>query len=257
MILRAMLVLPLQSANLVRQTLCSSSPHRIDVVCATSRTDHLQACIEQETPDVVFLDPSIDDGETVRLWRAQMGLFPILVCLADTALHAVAAFEAGAAHFLLAPYQTDALHVALARAASKVVRYDRGLGNGNELRESEAPFRARILALPSSSGIDIRSVDDVIRVNGEGSYTRVTLLSQPPVVLSGCLGDLEQGFSRVGLVRVHRSHMINLSHVRQVRRGKSPIIRLSNGDEVDVSQTYRDILFDMLQVRIGRRQDRA
>ena len=95
MILRAMLVLPVQTANLVRSALCTSSPHRIDVVYQTARTESIQACIEQESPDVVFLDPSIDGGETVRTWRDSMGPFPILVCLADSASHAVAAFEAG------------------------------------------------------------------------------------------------------------------------------------------------------------------
>lgn len=257
MILRALLVLPTPTANFVRSVLTTASPHRIDVVGSTSRIADLNGLLENVESDVVFVDPTMDAGDTIRSWRGRVGAFPVLVCMTETAQHAVEAFEAGAAHFIVAPYTEESLHIALSRAAMRVVRYDRGTGNGSELRESSVPFRARILALPSHSGIDIRSVDDVIRVNGEGSYTRVTLQSQPAVILSKCLGDLEQGFSRVGLVRVHRSHMINLTHVRQVRRGKTPILKLSNGDEVDVSLTYRDILFDMLQLRIGRRQDRA
>ena len=59
------------------------------------------------------------------------------------------------------------------------------------------------------------------------------------------------------MLRVHRSHMINPDRVRRVRRGKTSVVELENGREVDVSDRYRGELYDWLQIRIGRRQDSA
>ncbi|MBK9184731.1 MAG: hypothetical protein IPM83_16985 [Ignavibacteria bacterium] len=41
---------------------------------------------------------------------------------------------------------------------------------------------------------------------------------------------------------------MNLLHVRKVVRGKTARILMSNGDEIDVSERYRDVLFEALNV---------
>jgi len=257
MFLRICLALPRHTATHVRLVLNELLDHKVEVVGETERAEDVKGLVQSTRADAVILDPAIDDGAMLRNWRSEFGGFPALICVTATAGFAVEAFEAGAVHFMMLPLASEHMAMAMNRAAQRIVRYDRGNGSQAELHEQAVPFRARILALPSAAGIDIRSVDEVIRVNGEGAYTKVTLQSQPPVILSKCLGELERTFTRVGLVRVHRSHMINLMHVRQVRRGKTPVIHLSNGDEVDISPTYRDIVFDMLHLRIGRREDRA
>jgi two-component system LytT family response regulator len=76
------------------------------------------------------------------------------------------------------------------------------------------------------------------------------------MIMSRPIGEYEVVLADAGLVRVHRSHMVNVDHIRRVRRGKTPIVELSNGAEVDVSESYREALFAFLQINGGRRHDR-
>lgn len=224
----------------------------VNVVGVARDSDELVVMTEHLRPDVIFHDPFIDNGETLKSWKQDFGQFPALVCVTNELFYAVDAFEAGAVHYLVSPFNRDSVTTAVNRVATKCLRH-RSERNGDYNHISEHGLRGRILTLPSQSGIDVRSVDEVVCVNGEGNYVRVVLSPDGSLLLSRSLGDLEKGLEDAGLLRVHRSHMVNVNHIRQLKRGKSPILRMSNGDEIDVSTRYRDTVMDLLRVRIARK----
>ena len=57
-------------------------------------------------------------------------------------------------------------------------------GNGDRARETRAPFHARVIALPGSGGIEVRSPDHLVSAHGEGGYTRIHLDDESPMLLS-------------------------------------------------------------------------
>ena len=101
----------------------------------------------------------------------------------------------------------------------------------------------------------MRGADQLLSAHGEGGYTRVLFDAEQSMLLARPLGHVEPRLREAGMIRVHRSHMINPERVRKVRRGKTSVVELVNGLEVDVSERYRDDLFAMLQIRVGRHQD--
>ncbi len=230
--------------------------HRVVVALSSSSTTDLLSVIRSHNPDLVILDPEIDQGATLALWRSYVGVIPVLVCASTSDRYAVDAFAAGAVHYVMLDQVDATLAEAVRRAAVRLLRYDRGGPNGTPAREWQAPFTPKVVALPHATGIEIRTREEVVSAHGEGNYTRIVLAEDPPMLMSRPIGEYEVTLSDAGLVRVHRSHMVNVDHIRRVRRGKSPIIELSNGAEVDVSESYRDTLFRFLQIHGSRRHDR-
>jgi two-component system LytT family response regulator len=227
----------------------------VRVVGECSNTEALQVMMERNKPDVVFHDPMIDEGELLKTWKLDFGQTPALVCVTNELQYAVDAFEAGAVHYLVPPLTSESMTSAITRVSQKLARL-RPYTSEDAPSQDQYPFRKRILALPSQSGIDVRGIDEVVCVNGEGNYARVVLNPDGSLLLSRSLGELEERLVDAGLLRVHRSHIVNVNHIRQLKRGKSPILRMSNGDEIDVSTSYRDYVMDLLQVRTPRRQER-
>jgi two-component system, LytTR family, response regulator len=238
--------------DLLRERLKAISQHSIDIVGISSEVKAVNDLVGLVQPDIMILDPALDNGSLLKEWPERFGSTPVLICVCESDVHAVDAFNAGAAHYVTIPLKSDQLDLAFRRAVARIVRYDREGGNGNQARESRVPFRCDVIALPSLDGIAIRQHQDLVSAHGEGNYTRVVFKDEMPMLLSRTLGDVEPSLQRAGLLRVHRSHMINPGLVRKVRRGKSPVVELTNGQEVDVSERYKEFLFAMLHIHRRR-----
>lgn len=234
-----------------------SSPHTVVVVGSTDDPQKTISLCAEFHPDVIVVDPDLDNGDLLLNWKSLFGIYPMLLCATSTTDYAQLAFNAGALHYVVHDREDSEISSAIQRCVSQLIRYDRGDTNGASAREKIATFSPQLVALPSADGIDMRAPHEFVSAHGEGNYTRVVLQRDPPMLLSRPLGELESHFERAGMMRVHRSHMVNLNHIRHVRRGKSPVVHLSNGEQVDVSESYRTQLFDLLQIRICRRQDQS
>ena len=247
-------VLAMTAAHLpaIQDCLKAMRKHNVQVIGYTSAGDELGDLIHMNRPDVVIMDPAIDGGLTIREWPQRFGTTPVLLCATEDDHYAVDAFNAGAAHYVALPVECKHMDEAIRRAVARIVRYDREGGNGSTANESRAPFNCRVIALPSVAGIEIRNHADLYSAHSEGNYTRVMLKADPPMLLSRTLKDVEPSLQHAGLMRVHRSHMVNPDQIRRVRRGKSPVVELSNGEQVDVSERYKEFLYAMLQIRTKR-----
>ena len=60
------------------------------------------------------------------------------------------------------------------------------------------------------------SIDDVLYLEGENNYTSVYLHNQQKVVLSKTLKEYEYLVSESGFVRIHKSSIVNLRHLRKI-----------------------------------------
>ena len=252
MYLTVVLAMTSNHLNDVAGCLKSMRQHNVEVLASTSSREEVSDLIQMHRPDVVIMDPSIDDGRMVREWAQRFGATPVLLCASEIDDYAVDAFNARAAHYVTLPVEQVHIDEAIRRAVARIVRYDQDGGNGNTANETRAPFNCKVIALPSIDGIEIRNHGDLFSAHGEGNYTRVMLKADPPMLLSRTLKDVEPSLQQAGLLRVHRSHMVNPDQIRRVRRGKSPVVELANGEQVDVSERYKEFLYAMLQIRTRR-----
>jgi two-component system LytT family response regulator len=210
--------------------------------------------ITMHEPDLVLYDPRIDEGEWLVSWERTYQGVPVLVCVSEDPSYAVLAFEAGAAHYLVLGDDGAGLVLALERARRRLER--RPFIDRLAIRERPVDYEPNVIALPVLSAVEVRRRDQIIRIQGEGNYSTVIFERDPALTLSRPIGEYEPLLASSGFLRVHRSHIVNLAHVRRVLRGKGARLFLSNGDVVDVSERYRQRLLEALNV-VGRRNVRG
>lgn len=213
-------------------------------------------------PDLMFLDvqmPGVDGFGLLRAVPASM--LPLTVFVTAFDQYALAAFAASALDYLLKPVEDARLDQALERArvqlASRaandhcehLLKLLAAVSNAPELRladvlAGEAPQR-------TSDKLAIRDGQRIVRVDMEsiqwidaaGDYMCVHT-PQDTHVLRGTMAELEQRLPPQRFQRVHRSTIVNLARVKELRPHQNGeyFLVLDSGHELKLSRSYKDKL---------------
>ncbi len=191
--------------------------------------------------DVVFLDirmPGLDGLELGRV-LASFADPPLIVFVTAHDDRAVDAFDLGAVDYLLKPMHRDRLSETLRRvvAARDAHGGTAAAGSGADEEEHipvELAGRTRILA---------RSA--VRWVEAQGDYARLHTTEDSHLVRVP-LSVLEERWSEAGFVRIHRSYLVCLRLVSELRLTSSGYVVLVDDHELPVSRRHTRELKDRL-----------
>ncbi|PWD99319.1 LytR/AlgR family response regulator transcription factor [Marinilabilia rubra] len=202
--------------------------------------------IETHRPEIVFLDIRMKDGTGFDMLRQLKTRDFALVFLTAHDDHAIEAFRFSATDYLLKPVDPDDLKDAVEKVRRHNTNNQALLGTLMEnIQQASAPSKK--LALKSSEAIHIVCTDDIIRCESMDNYTRFILKDQKPLVISRPLKAFDEMLEGVGFLRIHQSHLINLSHIRKIDRKGGFIVELSDGSEAPVSVRKKEKLLKRLQ----------
>ncbi len=203
-----------------------------EVLTSDSATQGL-VTLQSEDVDAVFLDIQMPGLSGIELAQvlSRFRRPPAIVFVTAHEEHAVDAFEVRAVDYVLKPVRADRL----AEAIRRVV--DDG---------DHAPAN-HDLEVPVELGGVTRFVrrSEVTYVEAQGDYARLHTASASHL-LRVPLTQLESEWASAGFVRIHRSHLVALAHVAELRMdGGRCSVRLSDGTELGVSRRQTRELRDL------------
>ncbi|TDD70574.1 response regulator transcription factor [Actinomadura darangshiensis] len=194
----------------------------------------------------VFLDirmPGLD-GTVLGRVLAQFARAPQIVYVTAYEEHAVDAFEIKAADYILKPVRPERLAVAIRRVTEAVD--EDGWGDDGEVPAEPEP-------MPVELGGVTRFVNpaEVLYVEAQGDYARLHTSGGSHLVRIP-LAALGERWSGAGFVRVHRSHLVALSAIKELRLDSGRCTIVVGGAELPVARRHVRELRDLL-VRRARR----
>ncbi len=221
--------------------------------------------IKTEKPDLVFLDIQMPGFDGFSVVKGVMEIEPpLFVFVTAYQEHAVRAFEANAVNYLMKPVDEDKLADTLDRVRTRLA----------EKRSAEEAEKLKIvLAEVAPDAIDAMPDDDdqsalmgagryekLINIKDRGQIFRVDVDSiehieaagdymcirtaDNSLILRETMKDLERRLDPRVFQRVHRSTIVNLNQVREVKphtNGECFLV-LGSGAQVKVSRSYRDVV---------------
>lgn len=184
--------------------------------------------------DVVFLDVSMPamDGMELASLLARMTDPPVVVFVTAFEEHAASAFGIGAVDYLLKP-------VAAERLAAALDRVRRFAATGGTDPPPAEPVDA-LAAVPVELGGRTRFVrrDDVRFVEAQGDYVRLHTREGGHLVRIP-ISRLEEHWQHAGFVRVHRSYLLAVPAVRELRSDVSGgLLAHTDAGDVPVSRRH-------------------
>ncbi len=231
----------------------------IEIAGETAGGAETVAAIRSLSPDLVFLDVQMPDldgfGVVAEIGPESM---PAVIFVTAFDQYALRAFEASALDYLLKPFDDERFARALERAREEVrrgrldglcgkLRSLLGEGAPAPAPESRETAPAQRLTIRSAGRVVFVDVAEVDWIEGAGSYVRLHAGARS-YLLRDSLRHLESSLDPDRFLRVHRSAMVNVSRVRELRprsHGESLLV-LADGTELKASRTYRDRLARLL-----------
>jgi two-component system LytT family response regulator len=197
-------------------------------------------------PDLVFLDIEMPFGNGFDLLERMQPVDFNIIFVTAYDHYAIKAIKFSALDYLLKPVDLDELRSAVERHRQSPQPVSRE-SYQNLLENLEPENKTKKIALPDNSGITFVDIDDIIRCESDGNYTRFFLATGRKILVSKTLGEFENLLSDEGFFRVHRSHLINLSKITRFQKSDGGHVELSDGSKVEVSRRKRGAFVEMLQ----------
>ena len=236
-------------------------------VCASGR--EAVDTIRRDRPDLVFLDvqmPELDGfGVLAELGAERL---PTVVFVTAYDQYALQAFEVHALDYLLKPYTPARLSAAVERATRQLHapvndtarlaellehldRERRELAeklNGPAPAAAPAPPTAPVshtgrLLVKEGERMFFVPVERVDWLEAEGNYVRLHC-GRDAHLVRGTLGGMEEQLDARRFTRIHRSTIVNVDRVKEVRPwfAGDYLVKLQDGTELRLSRRYRDRL---------------
>jgi DNA-binding LytR/AlgR family response regulator len=199
---------------------------------------------ERTDVEVVFLDirmPGLDGLELARVFSS-MAVPPSVVFVTAHDDRAVDAYEVGAVDYLLKPLRAERLAASLDRILA-----NRTAGSAEPVREENGEDEVIPVELAGTTKLVPRSA--VRYVEAQGDYARLHTHEGSHLVRIP-LSVLEDRWRDAGFVRIHRSFLVSLPLVTELRlSGSGYVVRVGNGPdcaELPVSRRHTRELKDRL-----------
>jgi two-component system LytT family response regulator len=205
--------------------------------------------IDEHNPDLVFLDVEMPDGTGFDLLKRIGKPRFYVVFITGYNTHAEAAFLFGALDFMTKPVVSERLAETLDRVFTRVEeKYSmeqlRATLDSYQSLTNHQHLPTRI-CVPTAEGFEVIVVENIVHLDADRNLTDFHVLDRSKKLLV-CkhLKDYEthftahDGFKRI-MMRVHRSHIVNLKMVDKYIKGESRLV-MRDGCKIPVSDSNRD-----------------
>ncbi|NIJ55007.1 LytR/AlgR family response regulator transcription factor [Dyadobacter arcticus] len=201
-------------------------------------------------PSLVFLDvemPKKNGFDFLRSFK-EPG-FEVIFTTAYNQ-YAIQAIRFSALDYLLKPVDPDELKASVERFRAKMApgQQNKVLFNNladNMTKGHPKDFR---LAIPSKDGVFFLTIDQIIRMQGDGNYTFIHCKDKKPIVTSKTLKHYEEMLEEFGFIRTHKSHLVNPLHIVKLAPDRDCLI-LTDGSQIEISRRKKEDVIEMLKIR--------
>ncbi len=227
--------------------------------CANGR-EAIRA-IKTHKPDLVFLDiqmPGFDGFSVIAgLMEVEPPLFVFVTAFNEFALKA---FEAQAVDYLMKPVEEERLAATMERVRQRLAEKNAAVESERlkellaevapdavtettDINEHSAARYEKLINIKDRGQIFRVDVDSIERIDAAGDYMCI-YTGEDTMILRETMKDLEKRLDPRKFQRVHRSTIVNLDNVKQVKphtNGECFLV-LGSGATIKVSRSYRDVV---------------
>jgi two-component system LytT family response regulator len=117
------------------------------------------------------------------------------------------------------------------------------------LQSIREPAAINRIALPTLEGLQMLVIDTILYCMANSNYTSFVMKDKKRLVISRTLKEVEEMLEPHGFLRIHHSHLVNVSAIEKYIRGEGGTVVMVDGTQLDVSRSRKESLLKLLQAR--------
>jgi two-component system, LytTR family, response regulator len=221
------------------QTMLQKKCPEVTVLAGVNSVQDAKQIIDDLRPDLVFLDVEMPHQNGFELLKLYDKVHFDVIFTTAYEQYALKAIKFNALDYLLKPFSVQELQEALRKF------HERRL---NKQDSSTAPLEVFLqnmktlqqtnkkIALPTINGLVFMPVQNIVRCESTGNYTKIFFTDKKQLLVSKPLKEFEELLTDVDFFRVHNSHLINLQQMESYIQGEGGFALMSDGTQVEVSR---------------------
>jgi two-component system LytT family response regulator len=220
----------------------------IEIVGECASASETVELVRLTRPALLFLDirmPGMDGFDVIGAIESEHLPMPAVVFTTAYDQYALRAFEIHAVDYLLKPFTAERLSSAIQRARERLAGGENVARPNGKTREG-AGYTTRIV-FKSRGRILFLPVSEIRWIGAEENYVRLCT-ERETHLLRETMAHLEERLDPQQFLRVHRSFIVNLQYVKEVRTehdGESSVIML-DGQKIAMSRSYKSRILESL-----------
>lgn len=248
-----MRILIIDNDNKIREGLKTMLSKGFPDMLSIQEADGVESGLNQLNafnPELIFLDVEMDDGTGFDfIKKASHHNFQLIFITAHDK-YAVDAIKMSAIDFLQKPIDQDELAISVEKAKK---------GIQNSTLKSQVEFLTNALinnhtgdkkiALKDRNAIHFVKIQNIIRCEADGTYTKFIIENSAPLLLSKSLKEFEDLLSGDNFIRCHHSHLINVSKIIRLEKTDGGSLVLENNEVIPISQRKKEQILAILSKR--------
>jgi two-component system LytT family response regulator len=243
-----------KACNILKNILIKYVDVQINTINVANNTREADEQLRTFAPDVVFLDIEMPN-ENAFLFLERIAPFSfevIFVTAFDE--YAVKAFKLNAVDYVLKPISISDLQNAVIKLQERL-KYKRTYPESRTLF-SELSFQVQNkvkhhkIILRDKNNTEVIDFKDILFVEADGSYSRMLFLKDNlirEITMSWLLSDYEEVLPADQFFRIHRSYLINCTHIVKIQKEETNYVVLNNNFKLMVSRRNYGPLLSFLK----------
>ena len=198
--------------------------------------------IQLKKPDLIFLDIQLPDGTGFQILDELKTLQPVVIFTTAYQEFGHKAFRYDAVDYLLKPIDPEELQAAVERSQRRLDTTLKHEPSSAAITDDTPSVDLKITISQKNTSSTIR-YDEIIRLQGDGSYTTLVLQSGEKIVASKGLKIIEEQIQSSHFLRIHQSHVINLKFIKASKlKGSKPSVIMDDDTEIAIAARRKDCL---------------
>lgn len=199
----------------------------IDILGLADSALSAKELIYANNPEVVFLDinmPVLDGFDFLDEFDDDDFMVVFVSAHEEFGIKAI---KAGAADYLLKPVNIKELKQTVKKLLS---------AHNKLIKKEKIHSDVGKLVLPAAHGFDVIVIDNIIRLEADGCYTKVITKDSKNKIISRTLKEFEETLPKEKFYRVHKSHLINLSFIKEYSNIGGYYVTMTDSSRIEISR---------------------
>jgi two-component system LytT family response regulator len=205
------------------------------------------AMIRDLHPDLVLLDIQLEDGTGFDILNAfpEVDFKVIFITAYDH--YAVQAFRFSAVDYILKPVNPELFAEAVGRAAHMIQAHEQLQVQALQENLQNTGHQNKKIILKTTENIYLLDLHNITCCESDDNYTRIHTSDGDKILVSKTLREYDDMLAGCGFYRVHKSFLINLSHIRRFEKQEGGYIVLSGDLKVPVASRKREEVMALME----------
>lgn len=219
----------------------------LELVAQCHSANEAQKIIDQQDVDAVFLDINMPDLNGIDFAKSLVQIHnngPVMVFTTAYSEYAIEGYKTNGVGYLLKPYSFDEFE-AVAQKVRDVCEIRQQAMSGEMSTQVDDDG---IIYVKSDYKIVRIDIDQIIYIEAMSEYLRITCEGKDkPVIVLLSMKKIEEHLPSSKFMRIHRSFIINLDKVIEVKKNH---VLLMGDISLPIGDNYKDAFINYLNKRI-------